>query len=625
MKTQAEQARDARAALINVGVDFETYYDTDYSLRKMTVAEYIRDSRFEIIGASITHHGETVWHPKPNVIAAFEEIPWHRCRFIAHNAMFDGAITEWILGHEPASYLCTMMGSRPYVAPAIGKMSLDAVLRYLDLGVKGDAVHNFKGRRFGTFTVGDLADYGDYCDGDVEGSMKIAQYLLRLMPEDELDLLDLTIKKFTRPTLRLDIDAIRHWRSDIEGRRYHVLQELKKSGVTKQMLTSRPQFAELLKKHNVTIPMKASPSNPEEETFAFAKQDLGLLELAASTNGKVRELVEARLLFSSNQEASRLERFEAQAKCNPDATLPVPLLYYGAGPGRFSGYDSLNLQNLTRVDPTKPGSEALRSCLVAPDKHVILAADLSNIEARILATLAGEWHLVEAFRRGRDVYSEFATQVYGRPITKADKTERFVGKTCILGLGYGMGFNKFLHQMLLKKIPMDAIQADKVVSLYRRTYSDIPRYWRKTEDIIRRCTAKDFMHVDGPLSFVHERILLPNGMQIWYPGLAPAGQGALVYSHPKYGAVYLWGGHITENICQALARIVMSQIELRLARAGLRAALQVHDELVFVVPQRHVEACRIAVEKAMVAPVPWLPRLPVACEVHYGRSYAEAK
>lgn len=607
--------------LNDVGVDFETYYDADYSLSKLTMAEYIRDPRFEIIGVSITAAGNTTWHPQPNVAEAMASIDWSTSRFVAHNAFFDAAITEWILGHKPAAYLCTMMGSRPYVAPVTGKMSLAAVLEHLQLGVKGDAVHAARGKRYADFTPEELEAYGVYCKGDNVGCMKIAEYICRLMPDDEQELIDLTVKKFTRPVIQLDVDAIRHWSSDIEARRARVLLELRGEGVTKTTLTSRTQFANLLTQHNVTIPKKPSPANPEEETYAFSKQDTGMLELLANPNEKVRRLVEARLLFTSNQDASRLERFAAQAECNPDALLPVPLLYYGAGPGRFSGYDRLNLQNLTRVNPDKPGSEALRSCLIAPDKHVILAADLSQIEARICATIAGQNDLVRAFRDKVDIYSDFATDVYHRRITKADKVERFVGKTCMLGLQYGMGFNKFQTQMLLNRIPMDAVLADRIVSLYRRKFDCIPTYWRAVEELLRRAAQPDFMYVFGPLSFVHERIILPNGMNLWYPGL----NARLQYNHPKYGETTLWGGHITENICQALARIVISTAELRLARAGLRAALQVHDELVFVVHQRHVEACRKAVERALSAPVSWLPKLPVACEVHYGRSYAEAK
>ena len=617
--------------LIKVGADFETHYTKEYSLRKLTMAQYIRDARFEVIGVSlVVGSAPPSWFSGTHAYLQkiFDAIPWDRCLFIAHNAMFDGGILEWIFSKKPAKYFCSMMGIRPYVAPAIGSMALGPVLKYLELGEKGDAVHNYSGRRRETFTPEELRHYGDYSKNDAVGACRIADYAMKLLPQDEQDLIDLTIKKFTRPQLCVDATVAKYWLGQVGEKREATLQGLIDQGVpvTKAKLASRPQFAQLLEARGVKPPKKASPSNPEEETFAFAKQDIGLLELKAHPDLVVRELVDARLMFASNIDESRLQRFIDQSELTPEASLAVPLLYWGASPGRFSGYDSLNLQNLPRVDKQKPLSPALRSSIVAPPGYVVLAGDLSTIEARIVATLSGQWDLVQQFRNGLDVYSDFASDFYRRKIDKVNfPSERFVGKTCVLGLGYGMAWKKLQFRLALEGIHLSDAEAQAAVKLYRyKKYPRIPELWGKLDTVLGNIADPKYLGVDDPLMYMHERIRLPNGMSLWYPGLRPSPRG-LEYIDPKYGPSPVWGGTILQHLGEALGRIIISTAELRLARAGLRAALQVHDELVFVVPEKFVERCRVAVEKALTAPVSWLPNLPVACEIHYGKSYSDAK
>ena len=115
--------------------------------------------------------------------------------------------------------------------------------------------------------------------------------------------------------------------------------------------------------------------------------------------------------------------------------MPVPLKYYAAHTGRWGGTDNLNLQNLPRQSPLK---HAIR----APQGYVMIDSDSSQIEARTLAWLAGQWDLVQAFERGEDVYRIMASAIYNKPVEDITKDERFVGKTTILGSGYGMGAKK---------------------------------------------------------------------------------------------------------------------------------------------------------------------------------------
>jgi len=290
------------------------------------------------------------------------------------------------------------------------------------------------------------------------------------------------------------------------------------------------------------------------------------------------------------------------------------------------------MQNLPRVE-IKNGVKKghLRYAVVAPEGYSIIAADFSNIEARIVATLAGEIALREGFRSGADIYSSFATQIYHRPINKKDDPlERFVGKTCILGLGYGMGWRKFQLKMRQEGIEMSDATAQAIVSLYRATYPGIPILWRALEEMARTFLLKKDAMYPSPLAgliFAHQRIILPNGMPLVYPGLRHTGGGYKFDS--RFAGVEvmnsIWGGTWLENISQALARIIAVQAELRLARRALPAAHQVHDELIWVVPTAIVERVKTAIALSMCEAVDFLPELPIAVEIKHGPTYGDAK
>jgi DNA polymerase family A len=566
------------------------------------------------------------------------KIPWDRVRFIAHNAIFDGGILEWKFGFKPARYLCTMMGSRPYVAPYTGSMSLDSVGRFLNLPMnKGDEVMNAKGLRRIDFSAEQMIRYGRYGCNDTEMAALIATRLDGWMPEDEQYLLDLTIKKFVRPRLLLDDQVIKHRIVDLRQKGEMIFGKAKVLGAGITILRSREKFANALRLYGVEPEYKTS-KRTGQPTLAFAKDDEQMVDLLIHPDLRVRTLAEAKIFSSSTMETKRLERFQTLHDIDPlilGTRLPVPLLYYGAHTGRFSGYDKINLQNLTRVKRDKATGDVLaghlRFALKAPPGYSIVAADLSNIEARIVATLAKCLHSVEAFRQNRDQYCEFASRIYGRLITKANEVERFVGKTCILGLGYGMGWVKFAMQMKIARVKMGDDMYKRIVYLYRDTYQEIPNLWGDLEQLAHFMIGSQGFKQFGPLTFTSERIMLPNGMSIIYPGIhISRTTGRLTFNAMRGKSkvaipTSLWGGAITENVVQALAKIVISTAEVRLARAGLRTVLQVHDELVYCVPTEHVEIIKKAIAAVLCDKVPWLPDLPVACEIKHGPSYGDAK
>ena len=610
-----------------VTLDFETYYEKKgYTLSELTTQQYVRDPRFQIIGvAASVNGGEPTWHSSESNLDTRAFLDKYALEekgtiTVAHNAIFDGAILEWILKIKPWMYFCTMMGSRPTVAPYTGRMSLKEVSKYLDLGLKGSEVQAAANMRLRDFDKDSLLRYAAYCIQDVDLCWKIFKKLAPTLPADEMRLLDLTVKKFTRPKICLDkavIDEALH------EERANKADLLRRTGLPDQTaLMSNPQFAGLLTGLGVDPPMKQSPTTGKE-AYAFAKTDPGFIRLGNHKNPNVRALVKARLAWKSTINETRLERFKGVAACTPETFLAAPLLYYGAHPGRFSGLDKLNLQNLGR-------KSALRRALIAPPGHKIVAGDLSQIEARITATLAGQEDLVELFRYydnveadDRDVYCEFGDKIYAREITTADEKERFVAKTGVLSLGYQSGATKFYEAMQSFGVE-DFTQSDatSVVYTYRASFPHIVSLWGTMEHM-KECMLNGNSFKVGPLECLIGHVRLPNGMYLTYPKLTND-SGRYRY---RFGTEWrdLYGGKLTENTVQALARIVMTTAELRLAKAGARAALSVHDELVFVIPDQHVDAFVPALRKALVAPVPWMPNLPVNCEIGVGDNYATAK
>lgn len=601
-----------------VTIDFETYYDQEYSLKNMTTQEYILDSRFEIIGVGIKHGDKpAMWVPNNGNAPPFlHVIDWANTELVCHNTLFDGAILAWHYGLIPKRYFCTMMGSRPNVIPFThnGSMSLDNLGKHFNLDRhKGHQVSLFKGYKLSDFSADQLKEYGEYCKNDVEMTKDIYDRIIDDVPIHERHILDLTIRKFTQPQLDLDRDLITFAQAQAYFQKEAALKDAGLSD--RDVLMSNNKFADALKNLGVDPPTKFSKTTGMQ-AWAFAKSDPGMIALTTHDNPQVRLLVDARLKHKSTIEQTRLDRFAAVAATGKG--LAVPLLYYGAHTGRFSGWDKLNLQNLSK-------GSVLREAIIpiATDQKLVVG-DLSQIEARITAALAGQQDLLEAFANGEDVYTLFAaTRLFHCPEDQITNEQRFIGKMCILGLGFGMGANRFMDAVRSAGVAMSAMDAERAVYAYRSAYQNIVALWRKAETALMVLANGGEMQL-GPCKITSEEILLPNGMKLYYPDMQRDASGGYWYTY-QGRKKNIFGGALIENIVQALARIVFTTAELRLASKGFRAALTVHDELVYVVEEHKAALFAMAVKASLITPVSWLPELPLAAKVEIGDNYAEAK
>jgi len=602
-----------------IALDFETYYDKEYSLSNMTTREYILDARFQIIGVSVkVGKKKPVWFS--GSLAAIrnwlEQFNFENALVIAHNAVFDGGILEWRLKIKPKMYFCSMMASRPFDVPFLGRMSLAKLSAFRGLGEKGGVVSTAIGLRRSDFTADHLEAYGVYCNQDVNLCYKLARIYMKLMVRDEVRNLDLTIKKFTRPQLVLDAGVIE---DRLIKHKMEKVALLGQCGLeSAEVLMSNDKFAEALKCLGVSPPRKISPRTGKE-AWAFAKTDKGMQELRKHTRDDVRLLVEARLGHKSTIEETRLSRFLATARL-PGAWLSVPLLYWGAGTGRFSGMDKLNLQNLPSRGEVGP---ALRKAIRAPKGYKVLACDFTAIELCMVAAFCEQPDLSEQLHNGEDSYSIFVAKLYDIEVEEVTKDQRFIGKLCLLSLQYGSGADKFLDTMLNAGMIIDWAEADRTVKYYRRKMHAVVAMWRTLDKCIRAMARPECNIQLGCVTFKHERIELPNGTYMTYNKLTNGSEGWKYKKGDMW--VKLYGAMMLENISQALSRIVMTDAELRLADKGLMAAMSVHDELIYVPKEEHVDVYTRAVEHVMSKPPAWMPELPVACECKHGDTYYDAK
>lgn len=599
-----------------ITLDFETYYDTKLSLTKMTTMEYVKHPDFKVWGVGIKVNDEpTEWYSEDQAEEALRSFDWSSTLLLCHNTMFDGYILSRHYNIVPKYYLDTAAMARGMFPGQ--KASLESLCIRLfpndPSKRKGNELAKAKGLRDLPPDIEE--ELAGYCINDVDLTYDCYASMKQAYPQSELDLIDLTTRMFCQPILQVDTDRLTtYYKAEVT----RTEQLIENSGLSRKALASDPQFVAHLASLSIVPPTKRSPSTGEQIP-ALAKNDAGWEQLV-SKYPEHNQLWEARRAVKSRINETRAKRFLDVT--HSDGTISVPLKYYAAHTGRFGGTEKINLQNL-------PRSSELRKTLIAPPGHLVFVADLSNIEARMLAWLAGQDDLLDQFRNNVDVYCDFASKIYNRPITKADKAERFVGKTAILGLGYGMGHAKFRATLASgatgPAIHVPENQAISVVGTYRAAYSNIPVLWARLENFLKMSLHKDNFGIAyrNVLEIQERRLVLPNKMALRYENLEMSPTG-LVYNGGKFQES-TYGGRITENVVQALSRIVITDSMLRLDKSLThgKVALTVHDELVIVARDTDPDATMKAILQDLCTPPAWAPNLPLSAEGGYDRMYSK--
>lgn len=622
--------------MLDVVLDFESYFDREYSLGKMTMQEYVADPRFQTMGcAAIIEHQPAQWVEADDLHDFLDEIPWDDTNLIGHNLIFDAGVLAYHYGYVPKLHSCTLSYSRAIMGALLPRCNLETVAAHFGMKKDSLALFNMLGVRLEDVDRESASwkRYTEYAVSDAIQARTIYNILMPHMPGTERVVVDVLIRMFTQGMLELDREAVSNALLEARTQAQTILS---RAGLSdKSELRSREKFAQMLRDMGVEPPTKTSAATGLK-TYAFAKDDLPFAELLNHADERVRVLVEAKLNASSTIHESRAEKLLAIANLSPSHRMQVPIAYSAAHTHRFGGLDGLNLQNLPRTGE-------LRRAIRAPKGFKLVVRDSSQIEARLTAYLAGQWDLVEQFAAGEDVYASFAGTVYQRAIDKkTDPGERFVGKTGILGLGYGSGAATFLHMVLSSKDPMtiDYDFAQKVVSTYRARYRMIANLWYRAAEVLEymRTGAKVRF---GPCLTDLAKLKLPSGLHLQYPQLEKVPE--MERLHPDWGVEWryykpryrsfspIYGAKLVENTIQALARIQITDtmIRMRLTNPDWHCALQVHDELVYLAPDDEAEECDRCLSTYMNAQPGWVGEndrpVPLANEGGIGEVYGEAK
>jgi len=613
-------------------VDFETYYAPDYSLSKITTEEYVRDPRFEVIGVAVqVDAGEPEWFSGTKAATKkwLDKFGWGDAIAVAHNAMFDMSILNWHFDIRPKRIADTLAMLRALDGPDAGNSLAKAVERY-GLGVKGTEVINALRKTRLDFAADELARYGDYCCNDAHLTYNLFNVLLPRFPLVELRLVDLTTRMFTEPMLGLHKTILTDHLTNVQAKKAALMDAITQD---KSDLMSNPKLAALLTQLGVDPPQKVSVKT-SKLTWAFGKTNEGFKALLDHEDPRVQAIVAARLGVKSTLEETRTERFINIAA---RGTLPVPLRYYAAHTGRWGGDDKVNLQNLPRKSP-------LKKAIIAPPGYVFIDCDSSQIEARTLAWLAGQTDLVEFFQKNNDEiaagvpkkdmqfdpYKIMASQIYGVAVGDVTDDQRFVGKTTILGAGYSMGHIKFRAQLKAMGVSLDESECARIIAIYRETYPMIPLLWKEAQQAIMAMIGQQTTSLGRPgvVTVNLMGIRLPNGLYLKYPNLRAeenpdTNRLEFVYDQKKGRTsltTRIYGGKLVENVCQALARIVIGEQMLMVSRQQ-RVVMTVHDAVGSLVPTAMAEAGRAYVEQCMRTQPKWAVGLPLNCESKMGSSY----
>ena len=597
-----------------ITLDFETYYDVQLSLSKMSTVQYVQDDEFKVWGVGVKLNDEpTIWVSSDECKDFLEQIDWDDAALVCHNTLFDAYILTQVFGVHAKYYYDTAAMSRglfPNESAALKNVCKrlfpdDPMMR------KGEELVNAKGVRDLDPELDEVI--GGYCIQDVDLTYAIYNKMSHEFPQSELDLMDLTVRMFVEPKLTLDRTLLYTYKEQIAA---ETAQKIEASGTTREILASQQKFANFLDELGITVPEKRS-LRTGKMIPAFGKNDSAYIQMC-NMYPQYKHVWDAREAVKSRLEETRAERLLDSV--NPDGSFSVPLRYYAAHTGRFGGSEKINLQNL-------PRESKLRNAITCKDGQLLFVADLSNIEARMLAWLAKEEDLLNSFAQGSDVYSEFASQIYGRPVTKDNKLERYVGKTAILGLGYGMGADKFKHTLKSGSPSVDVAKetALGIVQQYRATYYNIPRLWSVCKQLLFGMMDRTQIgKLYGPLSLSNNAICLPNNMFLKYPGLNYV-NGEFIYNGRNNSVIRTHGPRVCENIIQALARIVITDqvLAVQAQVPEVNVVLTVHDEIVALGNDQKPEETLDKIIAIMKKPPEWCSDLPLDAEGHFSKDYSK--
>ena len=648
-----------------ITLDFETYWDTNHTLSKMSPTEYVMHPETEIQSVSIKIGSEDTFvvFGEEKIGRTLRSIDWSNAMALGHNMSgFDAMILAWRFNINPKMYACTAAMARSKhskTGVSVGGkfltgVSLKKLAAEFGVGAKLDLeATNTKGKHLCDFTPQEIAAMAEYNKVDTDLCFELFRKMYPKFPKQEMELIDMTTRMLVEPRFLLDYDMVEDALKQVQAEKRESLVNLAKTlgldvahnavelmgldqpdleSDVRAMLASSAKFAQLLDTLGVPAPEKISKTTGKP-TFALAKTDDEFIALQNHANPLVAAAARARLEVKSTLLETRLQAFiRAADAC--EGRVPVPLKYAGADTtGRWSG-EQYNMQNLPRIGPKPKASDALRKSLRAPTGHKVIVADLSGIELRVnhfLWKVPSSMALFRADPEKADLYKDFASSLYDVDLQGVTKEQRQVGKVAHLGLGFGAGAPAFKKvAKLMAGIDLSDGESVNIVNKWREEYVQIAEGWRRFQDCLPAISQGTEEMIDpwGLCVTEHQAVRLPSGRRIYYPDLVRErdnGKTEWWYGNGRTRA-RIYAGKGVENLVQALARDVIAEHAIKFKKAtGLLPALTVHDELVYIVPEADAHESLAALQGIMRQGVSWWPELVTWSEGDVADCYGDAK
>lgn len=684
-----------------VALDFESFFSTKdgYTLTKIGPISYIRDSRFSAqLMSYIVTDASTMTYDRvrvaehnniPAVLAALK-LDAPDVVTVAHNGNgFDFLILSEIYHVVPRIAIDTMCMERWTGVSRIQNESLKSMAKFFQCGEKVEGTVISDGRKWPEdFTPDERTAFIQYCRNDTEQCFLSFKAMLPFMTADALLFSSITAKMACNPVLRLDDDMLTAYLNELSDKVTKARNDINKMFMFKsdedflKAIRSSASFVKMLELLGRKPPMKYSVAKSEtkrkkleaegktnlsEEDYAvytpaLAKSDLDFVAMASDADERVALLVRTRLENNSSIQRSRAETFHALAKSG--RPMPVMLNAFKAHTSRYTAgnsegsSDKLNLQNLSKRDPSQL---TLRKAVQAPEGMALVACDSSQIEARILAYVANETELVDAFRRGADPYADLAEKIFQIPSEKIHKgaksgdkklkAYRNVGKTGILSAGYGVGWRKYADTLLRQGVRLSSDidqhyeMAHHAHNVYRASNPNIVAFWDTCQTVIKAMYLGYSGEFGGPNDNIFQysvapicgrddvpTIIGPNKYTLRYFKLScevseKNNREEYYYTRVKGKSelkTKIYGGALAENLCQYLAFALLQWQACRMTEQGIRLIANIHDSFLAICPEDEAEHTKSVMESCMSSVPDWLGDFPVACEAEIGKDYCIA-
>ena len=579
-------------------IDFETYYDRDYSLKKMDAWSYVHHPKFDCYLMSVYGNGfKWVGHPKD-----FDQ--WHlfeNATLVAHNAAFDSLVFKRLQDQciiPKISNRQSKIGNPVWSCTASLAVYLSAprslkgaCKQLLNIDVDKTQRSRASGQS-GDDLFGNEAMFA-YALEDARLCYLLWEKFNHMWPDDEKELATLTFE-WGQQGIAVDLQTLEKSIQTLETQRFNAVQNLPwVDDPDSDTPLSHRQLAIVCREAGIPCPVSLAMDDPDCEAWE-------------EKYGPEYPWVNAMRIFRrTNMLLSRFYAVRSRVR-KSDGCFPYALKYFGAVPGRWSGDAGFNVQNMPRSELF--GTD-LRKCFVPKSGNVFIIADLCQIEPRILAWLIEDDAFLNLVRSGVDIYEAHARSTMGysdsRPLKEVDPDKRALAKARVLGLGYGCGPQKFVSVAKnLGGIDISLADAKQTVADFRSKNPRISRLWNQLDRDFKRSAGGDYS------------IELPSGRVLRYFNVAKTPRGYYAAATERGGKLRsLYGCLLTENLIQATARDLFAEHLLQIHRAGIgRIVFHVHDEVIVEVSASCANEAREQIQTIMSTTPDWLSGCPVAAE-----------